>query len=337
MAGHAALPNISTDHTSLCLFSKLAVGAQELGWTCYDKEGHPFAPSMKESQRLWEVRFPLRRLAEDLNKFTELKKHEKRMIYVQLYKTGHVKFIGPVDVQKLVIQRLEYLYTNLQKLQNKEVVNWIAGVRALGMSFRLPLAYVNSENELIYGELEQVGTKYTDEDLAMVRTALEAVFAVSAPDPVMRAELLACVSNAFQVALPDHIQLQVVKEARRVKVQEAEAFYVGEDSALADKATSELKAMTAEFKLGESADREEMIVKLEIYFEEQKQIAATGGHFEETDGGFEHVEDLSPFVKVAKDEPKAATIKQEPGTGSGSGYPGTKPKAKARAPVDYLL
>jgi len=292
---------------------------------------------MKESQRLWEVRFPLRRLAEDLNKFTELKKHEKRMIYVQLYKTGHVKFIGPVDVQKLVIQRLEYLYTNLQKVQNKESVSWISGVKALGMSFKLPLAYVNEENELVYGELEQIATKYTDENIAMVRTALEAVFAVSAPDPVMRAELLACVSNAFQVALPDHIQLQVVKEARRVKVQEAEAFYVGEDSALADKASSELKAMTAEFKLGESADREEMIVKLEIYFEEQKQIAATGGHFEETDGGFEHVEDLSPFVKVAKDEPKAATIKQEPGTGSGSGYPGTKPKAKARAPVDYLL
>jgi hypothetical protein len=282
MTGHATLPRNLTlhDFTSMCYY--LGNGAAELGLVCKDKSGKPHPAEFTEHASHFLLRVPISRIAPDLKKWPELVVHQDRMVYMQIYKTGTVRFITVMDCENLVMQRFEYFQIQFGLMVKKVPVDWIPALKHLGRIFEIPPHYKNGKGETIFHLLnESTLDNRTEEEITALKQVVEACFQCTSGLPVLRQEVLATLVNAFSVEIPQDKLDLIMKEAQMaVKKEEAkpELYNIG-DEAIEDLSTKQLKELAVKNGLDPMSTRDDLIISLQLKIEPKTD----GQEFEEED------------------------------------------------------
>ena len=99
-------PKVDT-HTMLSIAYQMAQSSATNGWVCFDSNSKEFESGFEESGNNFTAKFPIRRFGTDLDRFPEVKKHQHRMVWLQVTKAGKAKFATAQEANRFVEFRLE--------------------------------------------------------------------------------------------------------------------------------------------------------------------------------------------------------------------------------------
>jgi hypothetical protein len=318
-------PKVDT-HTMLSIAYQMAQSSATNGWVCFDSNSKEFESGFEESGNNFTAKFPIRRFGTDLDRFPEVKKHQHRMVWLQVTKAGKAKFATAQEANRFVEFRLEVIQMNYGAILLKSPAAWSPGMATLARIFTSPAYWVDLHGKKVYNREMAEDTELSEDETMMVMKVMDGIFEEAREMPLLRQQMITVLSNFFQVMIPEERQSQLMAEAKAVKKsQHPEQYYVGEDEteSFNDMSTAQLRFKIIELGLGACTDREEMVIKLEMAVEAESLGAAPKAE-PDSEETLEAEPGTIPFLKVER---------PETGSSSSSGPVGTMAKSKARGMI----
>ena len=191
------------------VFYKLASSSEKMGWGARMRDhGGPrdieFAWNPDRNSAI--VRFPLRRLFPDYQKYTDISEAIDRQVWAETQKDS-IELITETSARPGAVKRMSQLLEGYHKMRTFQPVVWNEKLHRASQHFSTPPYWKDKEGNTIFGARREGVTMMSAVDDDLLRRGTTGLYELLQLSPLLRRRVIACLYNNFTFHMdPDMMQ-----------------------------------------------------------------------------------------------------------------------------------